>query len=253
MLIVRKDHGRAAAPVAESWRRIEAWLDNHLPAVKSTLRPGVSKKHLAKFETFIGRSLPEDVRESWLIHDGQRPVPADDDHDLPDSEELLYGYALNPLFDAGDRLSLDSVFSCWRYWMTGHGGGTKPERSLELDRGHTSSPAGAIRPCQFHAGWLPLATLVDNDYLGIDLDPGPDGTAGQVINFGAKVYDHFVLATSWAQFLADFADELEAGNVVRDPEERVREIQMKEPAGYLLGNERAWSHAKLGSRLRGRR
>src|SRR5689334_19237840 len=105
MVSPRSDPARHSAPVAESWRRIEAWLDEHLPGAKATLRPGVSEADLAHFEGAIGRLLPADVRESWLIHDGQRPVPADDDHDVPDSEDLLYGYALNPLLDVKDRLS----------------------------------------------------------------------------------------------------------------------------------------------------
>src|SRR4051812_14658163 len=100
MLITRKGRSRPPAPVAESWRRIEAWLDEHLPDVRATLRPGVTEKDLAKFEKLVGRTLPDDVRESWRIHDGQRTVPAEECHDFPDSEELLYGYSLSPLFDA---------------------------------------------------------------------------------------------------------------------------------------------------------
>ena len=42
MVNVRKDHAGPPAPLAESWRRIEAWLDEHLPAVKGSLRPGAS-------------------------------------------------------------------------------------------------------------------------------------------------------------------------------------------------------------------
>lgn len=73
MVSVRKNHGKPPAPVAESWRRIESWLDEHLPALKATLRPSVSKKDQARFEKLLGRTLPADVRESWLIHDGQVP------------------------------------------------------------------------------------------------------------------------------------------------------------------------------------
>jgi hypothetical protein len=72
---------------------------------------------------------------------------------------------------------------------------------------------------------------------------------GEVINYGSQVYDYFDLAGSWAQFLADFADEREAGNVARGPDGRVRAIQMKEPPGYLQWNERAWSKAKLDPRF----
>ena len=62
MVSVRKDHASPPAPIAESWRRIEAWLDGHLPILKLSLRPGISKRDLAKFEKLVGRRLPDDVR-----------------------------------------------------------------------------------------------------------------------------------------------------------------------------------------------
>jgi hypothetical protein len=42
---------------------------------------------------------------------------------------------------------------------------------------------------------------------------------------------------------------LEAGNVARGPDGRVRAIELKEPAGLILGNVRGWSKAKVGSKV----
>lgn len=42
MLSVGKDHTSPSAQVSASWRRIEAWLEGHLPAVKASLRPALS-------------------------------------------------------------------------------------------------------------------------------------------------------------------------------------------------------------------
>ncbi len=72
MVSVRKDHASPPTPIAESWRRIEAWLNEQLTAVKATLRPGVSDADLATSEKVLGRPLPDDVRESWKLHDGQK-------------------------------------------------------------------------------------------------------------------------------------------------------------------------------------
>lgn len=94
MLITREDHAGPPAPVADSWRRIEAWLDEHLPEVKASLRPGVTKRDLNRFEKALGRPLPEDVRESWLIHDGQGQHSGES---FPMCMGLLFGYELNPL------------------------------------------------------------------------------------------------------------------------------------------------------------
>jgi hypothetical protein len=51
MVSPRRDPGRPPANVAESWRRIEAWLGEHLPAVRASLRDGVTKRDLNKFLT----------------------------------------------------------------------------------------------------------------------------------------------------------------------------------------------------------
>lgn len=63
MVGVKRDHDSPPAPVAKSWRQIEAWLDGHLPAVRVSLRPGVSKRDLNRFEKALGRALPDDVRD----------------------------------------------------------------------------------------------------------------------------------------------------------------------------------------------
>jgi cell wall assembly regulator SMI1 len=54
MVSVRKEPANPPAPVAESWRRIEAWLGEHLAGEKATLRPCVSDADLAEFEETVG-------------------------------------------------------------------------------------------------------------------------------------------------------------------------------------------------------
>jgi hypothetical protein len=99
----------------------------------------------------------------------------------------------------------------------------------------------------------------DSDHLGIDLDPGPDGVVGQVINFRRDQRAKYVLAASCAHFLEDVADELEAGNAVVDDDSEVPHggpglrLQMWEPEkGSLARNYRAWSQANIGRSLRSR-
>lgn len=65
----------------------------------------------------------------------------------------------------------------------------------------TSFPADAIKLKYFHIKWLPVIEDVSGNYIGIDLDPGPAGTSGQVIVYGSDDDDMFVLAPSWDGFL----------------------------------------------------
>ena len=80
-------------------------------------------------------------------------------------------------------------------------------------------PPDAIREAWSGPGWVPFYWDCGRNFLGIDLDPGPNGVVGQVIPFGGDDEFRPVLALSFAHLLEDVADELEAGNaIVRPPE-----------------------------------
>lgn len=84
------------------------------------------------------------------------------------------------------------------------------ERSnYALDDGLSSNPPGAIKPYYFHLKWIPLIEDHGGNYIGVDLDPGPSGTKGQVIVFGRDEYEMFVLAPSWDAFLDRMLAEID--------------------------------------------
>ena len=240
MVSVRKDHASPPALVDESWRRIEAWLGEHLPGVKATLRPGVSDADLAKFEETLGRPLPDDVRESWKIHDGQKEGRGN-------PPGLIYGKSLLALVSR-DTMAGRSALEEWQNLARRVDLGASAE-----DPGETSFPPGAIRRCFGCRGWVPLHWDGNRNYLGIDLDPGPNGVVGQVINFGGDEHRKFVLATSWGRFLEDFADELEAGNFVIDKKNKYGSFLLKKPKKQPLYTQyEAWAKAKLAPAFRDR-
>lgn len=119
----------------------------------------------------------------------------------------------------------------------------------EFSENCTSSPAGMIRCLHANRGWIPLGQSSDSNHFGIDLDPGPSGVVGQVINFGRDQEDKHVLALSWAQFLEDFADELAAGNFVIDEHHPYGSFLVKRPRTEPLSTQYAnWSGAKVRPR-----
>ena len=257
--MVKKDEGDAPKPaeppaVADSWKRIEAWLDAHLPPYKKTLKPGISDKDLVKFEKAIGTALPEDVRQSWRIHDGQRVLSddvlealleEDEDTEPQDFIGIIFGDALLNLVARKCPATGDSALGQWQSWAE-----IADEDYSDVDQWQTSSPAGAIKRCYANRGWIPLGALTDCDFFGVDLDPGPNGVIGQIINFGRNEEKKYVLATSWAQFLSDVADELEAGNFTIDLRQEHEEFRMVRPRrGTLRSNVKEWSAAKLAGKL----
>src|SRR5262249_18258046 len=66
--------GSEAGPgkLADLWKRIEIGLQQHKPKLRAALNPGASPKDLALVEKTVGRELPEDFKEAYRIHNGQK-------------------------------------------------------------------------------------------------------------------------------------------------------------------------------------
>jgi uncharacterized protein (TIGR02996 family) len=180
-----------AISARSAWTRLERWCQNHHPRLLATLNPGASAAEIEAVEQAIGQTLQSDVRESFAIHNGA-------------SERFVLGDSL---------LSTQSVITQWQKWRG------LEDHNEEFRDSMESFPPNAVALDYANSGWLPLAQSGGSDYLGVDLAPGTAGTVGQVINFGRDEHHKCVLASNWAEFLADFSTFLESGAVsVIDPD-----------------------------------
>ena len=73
---------------------------------------------------------------------------------------------------------------------------------------YRSCPEGHIRKKYFHTRWLPVFQDFGGNYIGIDLDPGPKGTKGQVIIFGRDEDLMVVLAPDLQAFFERVLQEI---------------------------------------------
>src|SRR5262245_53661269 len=64
---------RAATLVLDARDRLENWHRKHHPLLLDTLNPGASPADIARLERTIKQPLPDDVRVSLSIHNGQPP------------------------------------------------------------------------------------------------------------------------------------------------------------------------------------
>ena len=194
MTLIAKPDNRTPANVEDSWQRLEHWLANAAPEILASLRPGCTDAQLGEFEEQVQLSLPEDVKNSFRIHDGQEEYTA---------AGAIVGEPLDSL------ANVCSGLAAYRQLY-------EDEQQSDHDSGladrATSFPPGAIQCEYVTPNWIPLGDWDGNCY-GIDLNPGPNGVMGQVINFGRDEDDKYVLALSWAHFLEDVVEELEAGNL----------------------------------------
>ncbi len=194
-MFIDRPKRRIPAKVSASWARLERWVKKHFPPQLRRLNPGASEAEIVKLEKSLKQNLPDDVRESWRIHNGQGQC----------DEGLIFQCHLSTLVGIEEdwRMALEAIA-----YEEAH-----PERVF-LD-GVSSTPPGAILHEEVTKGWIPIHRR-DREHIGIDLNPGATGESGQVITYRCDIKDYYVLAQSWAHFLEDVADELEAGNFVLD-------------------------------------
>ncbi|KAF9553818.1 hypothetical protein CPC08DRAFT_737848 [Agrocybe pediades] len=194
--------GTSYPPLSKTWARIRAWLNREYPELGDTLNYGILPQDLAQIEMQFGFALPSVVRESYLCVDGQEAESA-----AGCSEGLFFGLTLLPL---------ESVLEEWRFWReVDKDPNTGANEALR--RTMQSLPPGWIRTEYSQRGWIPLIADKAGNYLGVDLNPGEQGTIGQVIVFGRDFDTKVVMwpgdgPTGWAKWLASFVEELESGD-----------------------------------------
>ncbi|KAG2120038.1 hypothetical protein DEU56DRAFT_836068 [Suillus clintonianus] len=188
-------------PLENTWNRLKLWLAREYPELGDTLNYGILPQDLAQIEMQFGFALPQAVRESYLVVDGQEAESS-----AGCSEGLFFGLSLLPL---------EGVLDEWRFWREVDDDpqtGSNPHLR-DIMR---SIPDGYVRKEYSQRGWIPLVVDKAGNYIGVDLNPDKDGTVGQVIVFGREFDTKIVLwhgdgPGGWARWLANFVDELESG------------------------------------------
>lgn len=179
----------------EIWHRIIAWHDNNTYPGKFRLQPGATEEQIRTIEDTIDQHLPEDVRDSFLVHNG--------------------GYDSWLLYH-GELLSIEGLLEQWEmytHWQTDEHWGLGEEwRPFDIE--------GPIKPIWWNPKRIPL-TDNSGDHIMIDLDPPENGKYGQVLEHDHEVGPTRVLADSWYEWLRQIANDLEAGKYIYVEEEDI--------------------------------
>lgn len=227
-------------PVSHSWKRIDRWTEDNYEELYDQLAEGCTQNDVNELEHELDCSLPLDVRESLQIHDGQERGG------LPTG--ILFGCML---------LDCEEIVQEWKNWRTVNeeyltnpshrqsqnpgkyfpsGSSSSARSSLQtagnpswreelLDR-QDSQPSRTIQKAYAHPGWIPLARDWGGNNIAVDLAPGPLGKWGQIIIFGRDYDCKYVVARSWAAFLAMVADDISSEKVFVD--EETQELKLRE-------------------------
>lgn len=174
--------------------KFETWLKEHHPETAAALLPGLDGAELDQFEKHTGLQLPTAYRTLYQWKNGQGP---------------LTGLQLG-LFGGLEFFTLQDVKQDWDMWQEVFH--STPGINEDID-GQTSTPEGFIQELYITPGWLAFAGYRGTgDRIGIDLNPGPLGTVGQVINYGRDEEHKTVLSLDLGAFLSWYILEVLKGN-----------------------------------------
>jgi cell wall assembly regulator SMI1 len=226
-------------PPSHSWKKIDRWAEKNYEELFDNLCEGCTQNDINELEHVLDITLPQDVRESLSIHDGQerggRPTGIILGCMLLDCEEIVQEwnnwkvvneeylskankpaphYPLKSLNNAGSSSSSSSAPQNKTFWRQ------------ELLERQDSQPPKAIQKAYAHPSWIPLARDWGGNNIAVDLAPGPLGKWGQIILFGRDYDCKYVIARSWSHFLAVVADDISSDRVMVD--EDTGEMKLKE-------------------------
>ena len=168
------------------WTDIEAWLQTNAPARAAELPSGAAADAIAGLSDAIGRALPIDYATSLSIHDGGG--------DLSD-------YTL---------LSIEDVAKNWARLNDRAQSGAFDAMSVH------NPTAVIIQTHWWDAGWIPFAKDSGGNYLCLDLNPGTNGIAGQVLRFEREAGPGPAGPASFKEWLAEYRDGLQSGAYAAD-------------------------------------
>jgi cell wall assembly regulator SMI1 len=172
------------ASVRQSWRTIEDVLYENAHSVYRALRNPAKVAWIHKLQRLVQAKLPADFIQSLKVHDGLR---------------LSY-VGTNRLFDYEALLPISAISREYKMMCD-----LQDECNFA---GFETSSRKIKNDVHWRVGWVPF-TDADGDKFVLDLDPGPGGRYGQIIQFkNVGGESRRVLADSFGEWLSIVASTL---------------------------------------------
>ncbi|WPH02072.1 Hypothetical protein R9X50_00492700 [Acrodontium crateriforme] len=211
-------------PVSHSWKRMDRWLEDNYEELFENLGQPATINDVNELEHELDCTLPQDVRESLQVHDGQErgglPSGAIFGCMLLDCEEIVQewqnwrtvneaylndGQKTYEIPQAPTKAFAGSSSSAVPVAQANSASSTWREDLLSKQDCH---PPNTIQKAYAHPAWIPLARDWGGNNIAVDLAPGPTGKWGQIILMGRDYDCKYVISRSWSAFLATVADDM---------------------------------------------
>ena len=231
-------------PVSHSWKRIDRWMEDNYEELFENLGFGATVNDVNELEHELDCTLPQEVRESLQIHDGQErggmPTGVIFGCMLLDCEEIMQEWqnwrTVNEAYFSEQQRTYEvpqapikafagSSASAVPLAQASHNT-ANPAWKQELQDKQDSQPPNSIQKAYAHPAWIPLARDWGGNNIAVDLAPGPTGKWGQIILMGRDYDCKYVVARSWSAFLATVADDMATEKWFIDEESK--ELKLRE-------------------------
>lgn len=190
--------------IAESWNAISSWAESQKTGCLE-LPSGMDEADISQAEDSIGISLPDDVRESYLLHNGSGDLPISSHGRLmplspPKGLSRRAQHRLRDVVGTHGRMCDMLQEGCFD------------------DPGFAGTPSGPICTDWWNVKWLPITWNDTGDFVCIDFAPPEGGAIGQVFAWWHEGGALHLLGGSFAEWMSAMADAFEAGRVSFNPE-----------------------------------
>lgn len=156
----------------KTWKDLKEKIINTFPRYKDGLNSPANEADIQEIEKMASVSLPESYFSIYRECDGEKN----------NQVGFLFGLSLLPLESVKDEMT--TMYEIIEDGLDG------------LDDFCESKVEGFIKHDYLNKKWIPIFADWGGNYIGLDFDPGPNGTIGQVINFGRDEDIKYVLASS---------------------------------------------------------
>ncbi len=162
------------------WSKIESWYSENTPSLIEELRPGTSIEKIHDLEKSLSVSLPVDLYNSLMIHDG------------------------NVYFNDYKYLTARQINIVW-------GALTQMKRENGFKNSPRHDNQNKIQNTWWDEKWIPFAEDSGGNCICVDLNPGKDGVVGQIIYWEIEEGPYITELVSFLDWLNDYNEKLEAG------------------------------------------
>lgn len=195
--------------IGNTLTEIKTLLANEYPELNASLNPPATEADINQLEITIGLTLPDELKQLYRLHNGESG-----------NAGLFFGLPF---------ISIEEALAEWKVWES------LADSTTSLDNSIISVPSNHIKEQYINTRYLPISKDYGGNNIGIDLDPGPDGISGQVINFGRDENTRYVIAPSLSGFMEFILHHVKNNNFTfeingDEEDEEPRSFLLKEPA-----------------------